>query len=168
MKSEAQTVRNPYPSRLCLNCDTELKPLKSANEFSIGDDRYGKNRKYCSPDCATEYHKNEYRKDNPGRGVIPSATVGAISELVVAADLMGKGYSVFRALSAACDCDLAVLKEGKLIRVEVTTGSVSRIGGVSWPTKDESKFDVLAISIPAQNKITYKPDMPRITPSIHK
>ena len=40
-------------------------------------------------------------------------TTGAIAELVVATDLLGRGYEVFRALSPSCSGDLAVLKNGE-------------------------------------------------------
>ena len=45
-----------------------------------------------------------------------------MAELVIAADLMQKGYDVFRALSPHCFCDLLAVKAGRTIRVEVRTG----------------------------------------------
>lgn len=53
---------------------------------------------------------------------LPTGTVGAINELRVSVDLMARGYAVFRALSPSCPCDLAILKDDNLIRVEVKTG----------------------------------------------
>jgi hypothetical protein len=77
--------------------------------------------KYCSREC-----KNKRALQWTGRYVyggasIPTGTVGAISELAVAADLMRKGYAVFRALSPSCWCDLIAHKDGVMFKVEVRT-----------------------------------------------
>jgi hypothetical protein len=47
------------------------------------------------------------------------AKKGALTELIVCADLISKGYDVFRAVSPACPCDLVAAKKNVLIRVEV-------------------------------------------------
>jgi hypothetical protein len=74
--------------------------------------------------------------------------VGAIGELIVAADLLKKGYHVFRSCSPSCPCDLAILKDEKLFRVEVKTTQYSRPNsGDSLRKKYEAKgntFDVFA------------------------
>lgn len=53
--------------------------------------------------------------------------------------------SVFRALSPSCDCDLAVLKNCKLIRVEVTTGYTMQNGALSYHHHDTKNYDVIAV-----------------------
>ncbi len=52
---------------------------------------------------------------------IPTGTVGAISELIVSADLMKKGFHVFRALSPACPFDLYAMRNHKTFDIEVRT-----------------------------------------------
>lgn len=80
-----------------------------------------------------------------------------MSELRVAVDLMDKQYEVFRSISPACSCDLAILKGNKLIRVEVTTGTKAYTpGNITHPPKDASRYDVLAVVI--GDSIVYKPD----------
>src|SRR5207244_171702 len=89
----------------CLECDTEFSTSKTF-------------QKYCSRLCQMNYFDKISGRTCTGLG-LPSSTVGAISELRVACDLLEKKYEVFRAISAACSCDLAVLKNGKLLRIEV-------------------------------------------------
>jgi hypothetical protein len=76
-----------------------------------------------------------------------AGTVGAIGELIVSADLLQKGYEVFRALSPSSSCDLAILtKEKKLIRVEVKTGYRTKMTGrLGCAKPDNARFDILAI-----------------------
>jgi hypothetical protein len=104
--------------------------------------------------------KMRYRKANPPTGV-PSGTVGAIGELLVAADLMRKGYAVFRSMSPACPCDIAILKDGVLSRVEVTTGKKLPSGKIMYPPHKTHTYDILAIVLydhgaPA---IVYEPEL---------
>lgn len=77
--------------------------------------------KFCSPDC-----KKRNYAEKTGRFVqkdeLPSGTVGAITELAVAAFLMQHGYAVFRALSPMCFCDLIAIKDATVLNVEARTG----------------------------------------------
>lgn len=132
----------------CVNC---------ASEF-VGNKRQ---YKYCSRKCNLDHYKKTFVRSNPMLG-IPSGTVGAIHELLVCADLLKKGFSVFRALSQSCSCDLAVLNNGKLLRVEVTTGYVSPTGKINHPTKDSKQFDILALVF-GDGKIKYTPELPIAT-----
>ena len=75
---------------------------------------------------------------------LPKGTVGAINELRAAVYLMAQGYEVFRALSPSCSCDLAVLKDGSLRRIEVRTAYVMReTGKVVVSNSEAGKADVL-------------------------
>lgn len=114
--------------------------------------------KYCSVECKSSYLKREYRKHNPYHGPsLPSGSVGAVSELVVAADLLERGFEVYRALSPAAPCDLAILRDGRLLRVEVTSGRRRIGGGISRPQKDRLKFDILAVVVRPSNQVIYEP-----------
>lgn len=144
----AQEYRDSLFTRPPL-CGTCKKPLAS---------RTGKVRKgklFCSSTCAGM--ASGYRSKYPG---VSSGTVGAISELRAAVDLLSKGYEVFRSVSQSCSCDLAVLKSGKLIRVEVRTGYESRTGNITFPRnpRDEGRSDCYAIVLP--NRIEYRPKLP--------
>lgn len=116
-------------------------------------------RKYCSPKCSGIYWKGKYLKMNPLKGK-SSATTGTISELRVAIDLLTKEYDVFYALSPNSPCDLAVLKKGKLLRIEVRTALISASGKL-YKTKsnrdDAENIDHYAWVLP--DKIIYDPEL---------
>lgn len=77
---------------------------------------------------------------------------GTISELVVAADLMRKGYEVFRALCGQSSCDLIAMKGGEFQRVEVKTGT-SR--DISMLRRQVGQFDIAAFYCPDTGEIHY-------------
>lgn len=102
----------------------------------------------CSLACRQEKSRRIWRQTNPERedtAKLNSGKVGAMHEMLVCCDLLKKGYDVFRAVSQSSSCDMVVLKEGKVIRVEVTTGGFTATGKVTHPSKDFSRFDLLAI-----------------------
>lgn len=84
---------------------------------------------------------------------MPTGTVGAISELVVAVDLLRKGYEVFRALSVNASCDLAIIKDGVLLRIEVRTAHTNKNG--AWGSNPKHRADILAQVV--GNEIKYTP-----------
>lgn len=138
---------------MCLNCGKEL-PLSKSPNLNI-------KRKYCSYECRQAYARKRYLERNPPilRGKT-SATTGAISELRVAVDLLAKGYDVFRALSPSCPCDLAILKDGKLVKMEVRTSFIS-VSGKPYKTidhrDDTNNIDIYAWVLP--DRIIYEPPL---------
>ena len=115
----------------CGNCGSEFKLWRARTKF-------------CSTKCRRAKAKADYRAINPAPA-LASATTGALHELMVAADLLRKGYSVFRALSPSCPGDLAVIFPDGMKLVEVTTGYRSATGRLNWPPHAEHTFDILAI-----------------------
>lgn len=85
--------------------------------------------------------------------------------MIVACDLLRRGYEVFRALSPSASCDLAILKAGKLLRVEVRTGYRDRITGQVGTTRTH-RADILAIAV-HDGSIVYEPPIaePADTPA---
>ncbi len=116
-------MKNQKHAKSCIQCKGSFRSSWSSS-------------KYCSKQCKTAYYKLLY-----GRGVIasdklPTGTVGAMVELIVSTDLMKKGYSVFRALSPSCSCDLIVLTtHGSLIEIEVKTGYETEKNRLIFPRK---------------------------------
>lgn len=157
-----KTIRSPYPELKCLFCNQPVPYRKGAKKFAITDQqRYGKNRKFCSKECREAYYKAKYREANPEPEIkLATGTTGTIAELRVAVDLLSRGFAVFRAMSPHCSCDLAVLDDKKLLRVEVTSGKRLGNGKISHPKKQEDshKWDVLAVVLP--DSIDYTPDFP--------
>lgn len=130
---------------LCTNCNGDIP---------AGSRPWAKT---CSKKCSRERAFKVYREMNPPTG-LATATVGAIAELAVAADLMGRGYEVFRALSPSCSCDLALNIDGRLIRVEVRTGYLTKGGRLTYPRpkSDDGRNDIYAVRT-KDGAITYIP-----------
>ena len=114
-----------------------------------------KNVKYCHVNCRRAQDRKKYHARNQRPHHLNTGTVGAMHELKVAIDLLSKGYEVFRALSSMTSCDLAILKDKKLKRIEVRTAAYSSSGSVSWPK--HHKADILAAVLP--DKIIYTPNL---------
>ncbi len=119
---------------------------------------YSSKRLYCTRECKKSVmSKRGFCSQYPG---IPAGTVGAISELRACQDLMAKGYEVFRAVSPSSSCDIAVLKDGKLLRIEVRTSYKDISTGKITRTKtgqDEGRQDVFAWVLP--DSIVYEPSL---------
>jgi hypothetical protein len=115
----------------CIYCRGEIPP-----------ERQRRNAKTCSFRCANDLLKARLRKANPSNGMA-TATVGSIAELVAAVDLMRRGCNVFRALSSSCPCDLAAVRGGRLITVEVRSAH-TRLDG-TWTCTGSHRADLLAM-----------------------
>jgi hypothetical protein len=90
---------------------------------------------------------------------LSNGSMGALSEMVVCADLLRKGYEVFRAVSPSCSCDLIVQRNNKQARVEVRTGRRLVSGDIHAPfgPKDAGRQDVLAIVV--DGVVEYRPSL---------
>lgn len=96
------------------------------------------NKKYCSKTCCKEAH----RKKTAWEGsVLSSSMKGSISELVVAVDLMKRGWDVYRALSPAAPTDLIAIRDNQTIKIEVRSGSRDKNSSLCFPRfKDRDSF----------------------------
>lgn len=103
-------------------------------------------KEYCGKKCRGLDYRRRMGREIIGT-TIPSGTTGAISELVVSADLMGKGWAVFRAMSPSCFCDLvAVDGQNHIKRIEVRTGYRSQVSGkVSYPKQRNGEIDLFGV-----------------------
>ena len=121
----------------------------------------------CSLTCQKASVRAEYHVLNPRNRTLSPGTAGALAELAVATDLMAKGYEVFRALSPSCSCDLVVLAGDRIVRVEVKTGYRLKTGKLSCSTKNTAeRHDVLAVHVPHEQSIEYRPGIDEITRSV--
>ena len=111
------------------------------------------NTKVCSEKC-----RREWQNQTTGRysdKSITGGTVGAISELSISADLMKKGYAVFRALSPSCFCDLVAFKNKKSLFIDVKTGYKGLSGNYNFPKNIQDNTDLFAIYIRKDSDIVY-------------
>ncbi len=108
--------------------------------------------------CSEECRKEHYIKQQNRQGIFPtlaSGTTGAIAELAVSTDLLKKEYSVFRALSPSCFCDLIAIKKDQILRVEVRTGYKSNSGKIAFSLITHGEIDCFGIYIPIENEVGY-------------
>lgn len=119
----------------CVVCGNPLNLLSPAHA------------KYCSDKCRKEVAQKKFRAQGGlSHAEMPSATTGAIHELIICVELMRKKFHVFRAQSPACPCDLIAMKEDKIYRIEVTTGTKTTLSSYSYPKKGPRyQFDFMAI-----------------------
>lgn len=124
----------------CIRCNSKLE---------------GRHFKFCSRTCRLK----EYQKTSGIVGFgLPPGTTGTISELRVSCDLLVRGFEVFKALSPHCSCDLAVIYNKKLFRIEVRSGYRNkRTGTVLTNRSDPLKFDIFAIVL--RDEIIYEPPL---------
>ena len=110
---------------------------------------------YCSSDCHHLSLKSRYHSLNPQSTLSPTAS-GSISEYKVIIDLLIRGFEVFRSVEPGATCDLAILQNNKLLRVEVKTTKYSSIGKPYKPQKP-IKADILASVM--HDRILYTPSL---------
>ena len=110
-------------------------------------------QKTCSEDCRNSRQAKIWGRY--GDKTIPNGTVGAISEITISADLMKKGYAVFRALSQSCLCDVIAIKNNKILKIEVRTGYVDKNKKVSFPHNTHGEIDIYGIYVRAEDKCYY-------------
>lgn len=143
-------------SQYCKECKSFMPPKYGPNGKLTAKSLV---RIFCSNKCyrvSSKREINRYHGEN-----LPTGTVGAMSELVVCADMMRDGWNVFRALSPNCPCDLIAMKPGRLVRIEVRTGRMTEGGRASypWSSNDIGKSDVLAVVLHAEDRIEYMPPL---------
>ncbi len=103
---------------------------------------------YCSVECRESYGKHQPFD-------ISSGSIGAVGELVVAADLLRKGYEVFRSVSPSCSADIVIHRDGKSRRVEVRTGFIQTSGKIV--ANRVHRADILAIVL--VDRVVYEPEL---------
>ena len=128
----------------CRTCREEIQLNGHRGEWS---------KVFCSAEC----QRSAYNLKSFTYGFSPS-TVGAISELLVSADLMKKGFEVFRALSPSCSCDLIAAKKGRLLRVEVRTGQYNRQEPTIYYKQTDVKGDLMAVVTLKDERVHYIPE----------
>lgn len=126
------TTRDDPSDKLCVRCQAPI---------SIG--RVRRRAKFCTNDCSSANTRELFAVNNP-RIPVPTGTVGAISEMRVAVDLFTRGFSVFRALSPACGCDLIAMRGDAVFRVEVKTAYIGLRGVRCAPKARNDCFDIMA------------------------
>ncbi len=132
----------PRLPKTCVYCNEIFSPRTSQ-------------QRYCSSDCRRA--GDEPLRWQPLHPGIDKGKVGAVVELIVSADLLRRGYEVFRALSQSASCDILAMKDGAILRIEVRSCQLRRDGGViiGWKPIDIGRQDVFATVLPS-GEVAYR------------
>lgn len=118
-------------------------------------------RPFCSETCR-DIANNKRFAEGIARRNMTRVGSGAFAELTVCADLLRRGYFVYRSVSPTSGCDIVVDCGGRLLRVEVKTAKPSKDGrlvpAVPPPTAQCAKHDILAMAS-YDGRVEYWPDL---------
>jgi len=92
--------------------------------------------------------------------ILPTGTTGAISEMAICADLMYKGYAVFRATSPSCFADVVAIKGVDVFKIECRTGHKRTSDNKIMFSKiinckNNNSINLFAVYIPNISKVHY-------------
>lgn len=92
---------------------------------------------------------------------LPPYVVNGIKEMIVAVDLLKKGFDVYRSLTAGGLCDLVAVsrQDGASTRIEVKSASLWRTGRVTHSPTHRNSYDVLALVF-KDGAVEYRPPLP--------
>jgi predicted transcriptional regulator len=144
----------------CAACGKKFKvPLSS-----------GRYKTYCSAECKKQAYETRYNRRivktqmpqefyDKGEYKIPDSPdvrqiVGAYSETRVVADLILRGFHVFKPLMPSCPCDLIIMRDDLLRRVEVKTGHLVN-GFAKHPQPNFARCDVFAVFVVEAETVIY-------------
>lgn len=134
-----------------------MKIKKNCLRCGLEFEADGRKTLYCSRQCQSLAYRKKIGIKGAG---LPTGTTGAIGELKVAIDLLSRGYEVFRAVTPNCSCDLAILKNGRLLRIEVRTAYLNNLTGkIAHNIPKSGRYDIYAAVLP--DRIIYEPDLPQ-------
>ena len=102
---------------------------------------------YCSDECckaasAARHGVKRYT------GILDTGTVGAMNELRVCADLMRRGFDVYRAQAPRSKADLVIVRDCKCYLVAVKTAQRSVYTGKIWVPREQNRHDIFAMAFP--------------------
>jgi len=144
------------PFVVCLHCGAALPPRESG----VG----GRYRRYCDDLCRStaKRRRQRYLRVDAPLGLM-AARQGALGELIVAADLLRRGFSVYRGVNPDSACDLVVMVGPQAVRFEVTKGwRLTPAHQLCEKTRHRAdRYDVLAVWA-SDGTIRYRPDLQQV------
>ena len=88
---------------------------------------------------------------------LSTGKIGAVGELLASADLIMRGYDVYRAVSPSAPYDLVATKGPRILRIEVRCGRKNKDGSLCYP-KPQVECETTAIIIGTE--VVYEPALP--------
>ena len=134
-------MRTEILGRICWFCKKEIGKYKQSTS------------KYCSVNCMRKGNgdRNEYWDASR------KADKGAMSELLAAADLLKKGFEVYRNVSPCGSVDLIIRKGQTLLSVEVRTARRDTKSNKVYCPRKNIRSDILALVF--KDIISYEPEL---------
>ena len=87
---------------------------------------------------------------------LPTGTIGAASELIVASYLILKGYEVYRAMSQCSNSDLIAIRGDKILKIEVRSGWTQRNGvKIMFVKKAKDRCDIYGVYNRSDQKVYF-------------
>jgi hypothetical protein len=86
---------------------------------------------------------------------LSSHSAGSAGELLVCADLMYRGWHVYRSMSPHAPADLIAWKGEDLLRIECRSGSRSSTGRLVYGQPNDRLYDVLAV-VDLEKRVEYR------------
>lgn len=90
---------------------------------------------------------------------VNASVAGTIAELLVAADLMARGWCVFMPIIASKGHDLIATQDGTLITVEVRSAYRNAAGSLIYGRKPDCKSSHYGLVVTGE-PVAYEPDLP--------
>lgn len=114
---------------------------------------------FCSNLCALA-HRQSQKLPNGVADCVSIGGVGAIGELLVCADLLRRGYDVFRSVSPNGPFDVVACSGDRTIRIEVKVCAEYMDGSrVTRKREPDNPFDVIAMVYLNSGSIVYDPSL---------
>lgn len=110
----------------------EIRTLICGHCLKEYQNRYIKSR-FCSNKCRHDYWNGVTKNSTIVTDEISRYTIGTIAEILVCADLMGRGYSVYKAISPNTFSDVIAIRDGIIYQLEVRTGRYGVTGRLNYP-----------------------------------
>lgn len=133
--------------KVCVGCDSPFQTRKT-------------HQTYCTVSCRKKAEMGRYASMN-ARSEIATGDVGAAMEMLVCADLLMRGYHVFRSMSPSSPCDIVILAGKVAVRIEVKKGQLSASGLPRCKPLNPDRHDIMA-TVMADRTIIYEPDLPTL------
>lgn len=131
-----------------VNCRHCLKPITGKWVST--------SRVFCGKACARLWRGGRIIELNGLRPPLSSGHIGALHELLACADLIRRGYEVFRAVSPASPFDLIIFSKRGMERVEVRTAVRMPDGTIR--TNSSDRCDILAMVF-YDGTVQYRPEI---------
>ena len=133
-------------AKKCKECKLKFIPTTSANKF-------------CSKYCCDRYHNN-LNMEKSTHKARSKGSLGAAVESIICGDLLLKGFDVYRAVTPNALCDLVIIKDKEVLRVEVKTCLIyQKTGRIHYASPNPENYDILALYHVSTKTIIYNPEI---------